>query len=196
MFMPLVMWSAVALVYGVFLLWYLPLWRRTSHDETERVMAAVEAHGLDPARMRELRRFFEEDRGDSFVMANLMRFTEPKEDARRAMAVYERRFIGRLLGMAGFPLYAGRALLTMNVEQWGVDSDGWQAVALVRYRCRRDLARMVLYSLQGDTREYKHAALLHTFAFPVSTVVTTGGPCVLVGLVLALAAALMQIFLA
>ena len=194
--MPLAVWIAAALLYLVFLLWYLPLWRRTSRDDIERVMAAVEAQGLEPARMRELRRFFEEDRGDSFVMANLMRFTEPKEDARRAMSVYERRFIGRLLGMAGFPLYAGRALLAMNVEQWGVDADGWQAVALVRYRCRRDLARMVLYSLQGDTREYKHAALLHTFAFPVSTVVTTGGPCVLVGLVLALAAALTQILLA
>ncbi len=191
---PLIVWTLAASIYAAFLLWYLPLWRRVSPDEIRRVVAAALAEGLAPERVRELQRFLEEDRGDSFVMVNLLKLQEPMAEARRAMAVYERRFIGRLLRLAGFPLFAGRAAMSLNIEQWGIEADGWDAAALVRYRCRRDLARMVLESLQGDTRDFKHAALARTFAFPVSPILGSAAPCAVVGLVLALAAALTQIF--
>jgi hypothetical protein len=180
-------------VYAAFLLWYLPLWRRVSPEEIHRVIAAAQTEGLTPERLVELQRFLESDRGESFIIVNLLQLREPKADAQRAMAVYQKRFMGRLFGMAGFPLYAGRAAMARNLEQWGIEADGWDAVALVRYRCRRDLARMILFSLEGDTREFKHAGLERTFAFPVLPIVNTVSPCVLVGLMLALAAALLQI---
>jgi hypothetical protein len=190
---PFVVWTVAAGLYAAFLLWYLPLWRRVSPEEVRQVVAAAEAEGLSPERLAELRRFLEEDRGDSFVIVNLLQLREPKADARRAMEVYQRRFMGRLLGMGGFPLYAGRAAMARNIEQWGIDAEGWDAVALVRYRCRRDLARMILFSLEGDTREFKHAGLERTFALPVLPIVSTVSPCVLAGLIIALAAALLQI---
>ena len=83
--------------------------------------------------------------------------------------------------------------MARNIEQWGIDAEGWDAVALVRYRCRRDLARMILFSLEGDTREFKHAGLERTFAVSVLPIVNSVSPCVLVGLMIALAAALVQI---
>ena len=193
MSMAVIAWGAAALVYGVFLVWYLPFGRRISPGETDQVMAAIEGQGLEPERVLALRRFFEEDTGRSFVMVNLLQLNEPKAAARRSLGTYERRFMGRLIRMAGFPLFAGRALSVLNVDQWGIEADGWDAAALVRYRCRRDLARMVIDSLQGDTRDYKHAALLRTFAFPVSPLISTGGPCLIVGLTLALIAAVVQI---
>lgn len=190
---PTALWFAAALVYAGFLLWYLPLWRRASPEEIRRVVGAAHAEGLEPARVAELQRFLQEDDGRPFVMVNLLKLREPTDEAHRAMEVYQRRFMGRLLGMAGFPLYAGRAVMRLNLEQWGIEADGWHAVALVRYRCRRDLARMVLFSLEGDTREFKHAGLERTFALPVVPIVSTIGPGVTVGVLLALVAALLQI---
>ena len=190
---PFVVWTVAAVSYASFLLWYLPLWRRVSPQEVRQVVAAAEAEGLSPERLAELQRFLQEDRGESFVIVNLLQLREPKADARRAMEVYQTRFMGRLLRMGGFPLYAGRAAMARNIEQWGIDAEGWDAVALVRYRCRRDLARMILFSLEGDTREFKHAGLERTFALPVLPIVSTVSPCLLVGLIIALAAALLQI---
>jgi len=190
---PLIVWTLAAGVYAVFLLWYLPLWRRVSAEEIRDIVDAAQAEGLASARIAELRRFLENDDGGSFVMVNLLKLREPTDEAHRAMEVYQRRFMGRLLGMAGFPLYAGRAVMRLNLEQWGIDADGWDAVALVRYRCRRDLARMILFSLEGDTREFKHAGLARTFALPVVPIVSTVSPCAVVGLGLALAAAIVQI---
>jgi len=190
---PLAIWIASAGVYAAFLLWYLPLWRRVSPEEIHRVITAAQTEGLTPERLVELQRFLESDRGESFVIVNLLQLREPKADARRAMEVYQTRFMGRLLRMGGFPLYAGRAAMARNIEQWGIDAEGWDAVALVRYRCRRDLARMILFSLEGDTREFKHAGLERTFALPVLPIVSTVSPCLLVGLIIALAAALLQI---
>ena len=191
--MPFVVWTVAAVSYASFLLWYLPLWRRVSPEEVRQVVAAAEAEGLSPERLAELQRFLEEDRGESFVIVNLLQLREPKADARRAMEVYQTRFMGRLLRMGGFPLYAGRAAMARNIEQWGIDAEGWDAGALVRYRCRRDLARMILCSLEGDTREVKHAGLERTFALPVVPIVSSVSPCLLVGLIIALAAALLQI---
>lgn len=193
---PLAIWIVSASVYAAFLLWYLPLWRRVSPEEVRRVIAAAQAEGLEPERLVALQRFLENDGGDSFVIANLLQLREPKADAQRAMAVYQKRFMGRLLRMAGFPLYAGRAAMTRNIEQWGIDADGWDAVALVRYRCRRDLARMILFSFEDGIRDFKHAGLERTFALPVLPIVSSVSPCVLVGLMLALAAALVQISVA
>ena len=190
---PFVVWTVAAVSYASFLLWYLPLWRRVSPEEVRQVVAAAEAEGLSPERLAELQRFLEEDRGESFVIVNLLQLREPKADARRAMEVYQTRFMGRLLRMGGFPLYAGRAAMARNIEQWGIDAEGWDAVALVRYRCRRDLARMILFSLEGDTRDFKHAGLERTFALPVLPIVSSVSPCLLVGLIIALAAALLQI---
>lgn len=190
---PMLPWTVAALAYAAFLLWYLPLWRRVSPDEVRRVVVAAEAEGMPAERIAELQRFLGDDGGESFIIVNLLQLREPKADAQRAMALYQKRFMARLFRMAGFPLYAGRAAMARNIEQWGIEADGWDAVALVRYRCRRDLARMILFSLEGDTREFKHAGLERTFAFPVLPIVNTVSPCVLVGLMLALAAALLQI---
>ena len=114
---PTALWLAAALVYAGFLLWYLPLWRRASPEEIRRVVGAAQAAGLESSRVAELRRFLEEDDGGSFVMVNLLKLREPTDEAHRAMDLYQRRFMGRLLGMAGFPLYAGRAVMRLNLEQ-------------------------------------------------------------------------------
>lgn len=189
---PVLVWTAVALLYAAFLLWYLPCGRRLAPAELAALSKRLRAGPHDPAQVETIERFLAEDRGDSFVMLNLLALDQPREDARRAMHAYERRFISRLLRLAGYPLFLGRAASLGNIEQWGIDPAQWDAVALVRYRCRRDLARMIAFSLEGDTRDLKHRALARTVAFPLSPWQVAGGPCVVVGLALALFASVLQ----
>lgn len=189
---PSLAWIVAALLYAAFLLWYLPCGRRLTAAEREALSARMRAGPHDTGQVETIERFLAEDRGDSFVMLNLLALAEPREPALRAMRAYERRFIGRLLRLAGHPVFLGRAASPGSIERWGIDPAAWDTVALVRYRCRRDLARMIAFSLEGDTRELKHRALARTLAFPLSPWQASGGPCVVVGLVLALAAALLQ----
>lgn len=193
---PTLAWIAAALLYAAFLYWYLPCGRRLSTAEREALSLRMRAGPHDTAQVESIERFLAEDRGDSFVMLNLLALAEPRATARRAMRGYERRFIGRLLRYAGYPLFLGRTTGSGDIERWGVDTARWDAVALVRYRCRRDLARMIAFSLEGDTRELKHQALVRTVAFPLSPWHVAGGPCVVVGLALALFAAVLQACLA
>jgi hypothetical protein len=191
-----IVWVSAFLVYFGFLLWYLPCGRRLSADERAALLARIRAGEHDVEQAATIERFLAEDRGGSFVMVNLLALAEPRAEARRALRAYERRFIGRLLRLAGHPLFIGRGASVRNIEQWGIEASGWDAVALVRYRCRRDLARMIDFSLDGDTRALKHRALARTIAFPVSPWMVSGGPCLVVGLALALLAVLLQRVLA
>ncbi len=192
----LTVWVSALLIYLGFLLWYLPCGRRLEAEERERLLARIRSDEHDAEQLAAIASFLAEDRGDSFVMVNLLALAEPRAEARRALRAYERRFIGRLLSMAGHPLFLGRGASARNIEQWGILASGWDSVALVRYRCRRDLARMIDFSLEGDTRALKHRALARTIAFPVSPWIVSGGPCLVVGLFLALAASLLQAMLA
>lgn len=189
---PTLVWISVALLYVLFLLWYLPCGRRLASAELAALSARLREGPHDPVQVETIERFLAEDRGDSFVMLNLLALDHPRDEAGRAMRAYERRFIGRLLWLAGYPLFLGRVASLGNIEQWGIDPARWDAVALVRYRCRRDLARMIAFSLEGDTRDLKHRALARTVAVPLSPWQVAGGPCLVVGLALALSALLLQ----
>jgi hypothetical protein len=191
--MDILIWVVAAALYAAFWSWYVGFGRRVRPTEIERLMQLLAAHGMEPERTAILRRFLEADDGGEFVMVNVLAFREPKAKARDAFMNYQRRFIGRLLRLAGHPVFAGRALDRQNLEQWGIEAEGWDLAGLVRYRSRRDLARMVEYSFATDTREFKHLAIERTFAFPVTTVIHPGGPRLVVAIALALAAALVQI---
>jgi hypothetical protein len=191
--MDILIWLFAAALYAAFWCWYVGFGRRISGKEIERLLQLLAAHGMEPARTAILRRFLEADDGREFVMVNVLAFREPKPEAREAFVNYQKRFIGRLFRLAGHPVFAGRALDRQNLEQWGIEAEGWDLAGLVRYRSRRDLARMVEYSFATDTREFKHLAIERTFAFPVAPVVHPGGPRLLVALALALAAALAQL---
>jgi hypothetical protein len=186
-------WGLAAALYGVFWAWYMGFGRRIDAAQIESLMALLRGHGADEAQCAVLRRFLEQDTGRSFVMVNLLQLNTPKAAARSAMEAYQKRFMGRLLRLAGHPLFIGRAASDRNIEQWGIEADGWDAVGLVRYRSRRDLARMVAFSFEGDTRDTKHLALERTFALPVDPWMVSGGVCALVALALALLAALAQL---
>ena len=191
--MGVAIWGGAVLAYGLFWAWYMGFGRRIDAAEIDALMALLDRHGTEGGQREVLRRFLEEDTGRSFVMVNLLQFNEPREQARAAMMEYQRRFMGRLLRLAGHPVFVGRAAGTRNIEQWGIEADGWDVAGLVRYRSRRDLARMVAFSFEGDVRDAKHLALQRTFAFPVDPWMVSGGPCVVVALAIALLAALAQL---
>jgi hypothetical protein len=186
-------WATAATLYALFHAWYVGVGRRLSTQEIERLMTLLDSHGAEPAQREGLRSFLQQDTGRSFVMVNLLQLAEPKAKAREAMALYQKRFLGRLLRHAGHPLFLGRAASARNIEQWGIEADGWDVVGLIRYRSRRDLARMVEFSFREDAvRAAKHQALQKTFAVPVDPWMVTGGVCVVVALTLALLASIAQ----
>jgi hypothetical protein len=66
----------------------------------------------------------------------------------------------------------------------------------MRYRSRRDLARMVVNPRFSCAHDFKYAAMPQTFNFPTRPMIMTlANPRIWMGLTLALAAALAQIAL-
>ena len=80
------------------------------------------------------------------------------------------------------------------VEHVAVEPDpGWTFAGVVRYRSRRDLVALVTDPRFAPSHAYKLAAVSHTLAFPLAPGFVVLGPRVWVALVLALAAALVQL---
>jgi hypothetical protein len=110
------------------------------------------------------------------------------------MRRYVAGFLPTLLRHGGVPALHARKI-GGYVDAWNVPADpGWTLVGMMRYRSRRDLAKLASHPRFVAAHPFKAAAIPLTFSFPA----TLGpslllGPRVWVGLVLALAAALLQL---
>ena len=82
-------------------------------------------------------------------------------------------------------------------DAWKVPPDpGWSLIGLMRYRSRRDMAALAIDPRFTQSHPFKAAALEETFSFPTAPrFALLVGPRVWVGLVVALAAALLQLVL-
>lgn len=181
-------------VYALFWSWYVGFGRKMSADEVERVMQMFAGGAeMTPARLANLRRFFEQDDGRDFVMVNAIHFKEPEKKSRALFARYGAAFRGPLLKRAGHPLIMGRAAAS-NIENVNCDiADHWSMAALVRYRSRRDFAGMATLFLGSEDHQWKLDAMEKTFAFPAAPWFLMAGPRWVVGLAVALCAALVHI---
>jgi hypothetical protein len=195
-------WGAAALLYAGFRLWYDnwrgPLTSQEVDDFVARLAAMPTGEVND---MAILRAFLAADDGREFLMLNLVRLnpepvphpTQPgvRLPAAQAMQVYMRQFFPMLMRRAGHPALAARPI-GGYVDAWNVAPDpGWSLVGVMRYRSRRDMARLASDARFGAAHAFKLAAMPQTFSFPTRPVLTLFvSPRVWVGLALALAAAL------
>jgi len=197
-------WLGAAVVYLAFRAWY-DNWRGPLRaEEIEAYLERMKAAGFADARELEtIRTFLEHDDGREFVMLNLVRLNpEPAPhpesgeltSAAKLLRGYLRSFLPQLLRRAGHPLLQARKV-GGYVDTWNVEADpGWSFIGYMRYRSRRDMMELVATPSFLAAHPLKHAALRNTFSFPTQPAISLyAGPRIWVGLVLALAAALVHL---
>lgn len=196
-------WLAASALYGLFLAWYQNRRGRISSAEIEQHMRRLDDLEIGTSEERAvLRRFLEEDDGREILMLNLVRFhpepildpvTGERRPARQVLERYSAGFIRALLRRGGHPAFLAVPVGGF-VDTWGIDpGPGWNLVSLMRYRSRRDLIELVATPEFAASHGFKRAAMPITCSFPLGRIRLFAGPRALVGLVLALAAALLQL---
>lgn len=199
-------WGCAVALYALFLAWYCNWRRPLSAAEVEGYLARIQAVDPDFARHNEagvLRRFLEEDDGRQFFMVNLVRLapgtvgdpvTGEQKPAREILQGYTRMFMPALFRRGGHPAIVARKV-GGYFDACAVEPDpGWTIMGYIRYRSRRDMAELVCDPRFSGAHAFKFAAIPQTFAFPSQpSLLALASPTVTVGLVLALAAALLQI---
>jgi hypothetical protein len=187
------LWSAVALIYAIFWVWYVGLKGKLSETEVEQYMRRIEESGLASDKAAILRRFLAEDDGREWFMINLLDLKSPKRESAKLLQRYSKIFMAGMLKSAGHPFFIANAQ-AKNIENLHCDqADNWTIAGIVRYRSRRDCVETFLATFGSDHHADKLAALEKTLAFPATTSLLMGSPRVLVALVLALIAAITQI---
>ena len=212
--MEIAIWVVAAMIYLAFRLWYDGLGKPLTPDEIEHFLQLVQdragqgpdTQDIATQDIATLRKFMEADDGKEFIMVNLIEFNaspvshpDTGRDIKAAalLTEYTRPFMGKILRRAGHPVIAGQGV-GGYLDAWNTPPDpGWHMAGLVRYRSRRDVIMLSLADPAfAAIHKYKIAAMKQTFAFPIKTQVALyASPRMTVALVLALGAALLQLFL-
>jgi hypothetical protein len=171
---------ALAAVYVAFLAWYGGHGKPLTPEETDQLFATIAEHAksepnTDPRIRDELRQLAASDDGNEFFMVNLIRF-RPKalyppgfdygDDPLDADARYNRAIVPHLLRHGGVPVFLGKR------EGRFIDEAGdteWHRVAIVRYRSRRDMLKMVADLAGQNVAVHKWASIEKTQVFPVQS---------------------------
>jgi hypothetical protein len=197
-------WLGAALLYAGFRLWYDDRRGPLGADEVERFLAKFrETPGAELNDLETLRAFLAADDGREFYMLNLVRLSpsdvpHPKTGkpapAKALLREYIRGFLPVLIRHGGHPALQ-LTKVGGYVDAWNVAPDpGWTLVGVMRYRSRRDMAELAVDPRFTAAHLFKLAAIPATFSFPTAPgVALLLGPRIWVGLVLALAAALLQL---
>ena len=172
------LWGLPALGWLVFCFWYTNTGGALSDDEIDGFTAMAERGGLAPEAVQRLRRFMQEDKGDSFLMVNLLEMASPDPDAdlspEESLGRYLEHMYPELLRRACHPVLAGpvvyRAMDLAGIE----GADHWSDVGVMRYRSRRDIMEIAVNPIFNDRHEFKMAALAKTIAVPVEPVLYPG----------------------
>lgn len=198
-------WGAALGAYALFRLWYDNWAGPLKPAEIDAFLEALkDSPGSEVNDTGVLRRFLETDDGKEFFMLNLVKVhaqaphPETGEPTRGRILLdrYIQTFMPALFARGGHPALAARPL-GGYVDAWNTEPDpGWSTVGYMRYRSRRDLARLAADPRFKAAHGFKIAGLAKTYSFPTRPVMSFyAGPRVWVALVLALIAALAQLAL-
>ena len=191
----MIIWGVAIVAYCLFWAWYVGFGSKISEQDLNRYMACVEQTELSEESVASFRNFFANDDGKEFFMVNLLLLKEPKNESRQLLNKYTSIFVGKLIKRAGHPYFVGLAQ-ARNIENLNCEVvDGWTRTALMRYRSRKDLGELLVDTFRSEHHGFKLAALEKTFAFPASAILNIGSVRSLVGLVIALIAAVTHIVL-
>ena len=181
---PKILAGALVALYAVFVVWYGGRGAPMTQAESDALFARIaERASQEPnpdGHLREhLKTLAAQDDGNEFFMLNLIKYRERAlyppgrdypGDALDADARYNKAIAPYLLKYAAVPVLVatpqGRFL-----DEPG-DTTDWDRVAVVRYRSRRDLLRMVADLAGQDVAVHKWASIEKTQVFPVKPLFT------------------------
>lgn len=202
----LVIWGAALLAYAAFRRWYDGRRAPLTAQEIESLLPLLPAHArANEQEMATLRAFLTHDDGREFAMLNLVKLApepvphpqsgEPMP-AMQLLELYTRDFFRALMRKASHPAIAAR-VIGGYLDSWNVPDDpGWSIIGYMRYRSRRDMLELITDPRFANAHLFKIAATPVTLSFPTAPrILLFVSPRVTVALVIALAAALLQLAL-
>lgn len=160
---PGVLSLALALLYAAFIYWYGGAGRPLTAEETAHYLSLLDgrAHAHpNPSLRAAIESIARNDDGREFFMVNLINDPADAE----AAAAYNRLIIPELLKRGGHPVFLGRPF-SRFIEPAGLE--GWDEVAIVRYRSFRDLLEMITSEHAEEIEDLKAGSVSKTQAFPV-----------------------------
>jgi len=181
------------LIFALVCYWYYAPTAPMSEEEVDRAMAILDRSSrkytfpeeLGPEEidrmMAELREFAATDDGRPFYMANIMKlrdgghplyprgYSNPRDTVEEADEAYGLALLPLLIRMGAHPAYLSSA--NNNALGYGAtpDQDGWDQIALLRYRSRRGFFRMLTDPVYSE-------AVIHKFASMKTILVTPTYP--------------------
>ncbi len=194
-------WGVALILYAAFRAWYDNWGGPLKPAEVEKYLALLAGSpGAAVNDRAAIRRFFEEDDGREFFMLNLVKINphdapHPETGApapgAQLMQRYVRAFMPALIARGGHPALAARPV-GGYIDAWNAASDpGWSVVGYMRYRSRRDLAKLAVDPRFHRMHPFKIAGTAATFSVPTQPMLQTLiGPRIWAALALALAASL------
>lgn len=177
---PRILSVSLLIIWLAFCIWYAPSGGPLSDAEVEDYIAQIRERAtgpVDEAFITELRELTASDDGRAFVNVNLIRYRDKAlyppgsdfdDDPRAADRRYSAAILPYLLRHGAVPIWAGD---TQGDFIRAEHSEHWDRVALVRYRSRRDLLRMVVALAGQDIGVHKWASIEHTQVFPAASVI-------------------------
>jgi hypothetical protein len=167
--------TVLALLYGLFLLWYGGRGSPLSETEIvhfERELSQLMQGREGPTAQELVRAIAANDDGREFVMHNLVRYRARAlypaghafdDSARAADRRYGRAALWPLLRRASVPVFLAKCAGRFMDE----GTPPWDYVAMVRYRSRRDFLRFALVIEGQDIAVHKWAAIEQTQITPL-----------------------------
>ena len=190
----LILWSILAALYLGFRLWYDGGGGPLTPAEVQHYVSILEARGMDPARVENLRGFLASDTGNDFVMANFIDLKDVP-DAQQELDRYMAHMYPAMFARAGHPVLAG-PVVAGALDLWGIDgAEHWTMVGLIRYRSRRDMIEIATDPAFRDAYQFKTRSMEKTIAIPSEPFLQLGSPRWLVGGTLVTLGALLQLAL-
>lgn len=202
---PLIIWASAFILYAIFWLWYVGFRKPLSKTEIDHYLKEYSKFDTNSSEgMTGLRQFLENDTGKSFVMVNsinlkktpdLVEGVKEGDTSLKTLINYHKPFMKMMFKRGGIGIFQGR-VAGNSVDVINIDNaEEWQISAINRFRSRRDFAEIMIHPLFHEKHELKFAALDKSIAYPVDPWFQLGGFPLTVGLILALGAALLHIFL-
>ena len=206
MSLSLIIWATALLLYAIFWLWYVGFRKPLSPTEIDYYLTELKKFDNNSAQgLANLRQFLENDTGKSFAMVNsislkktpdLVEGVKAGDSSLKTLITYHKSFMKAMLKRGGIGIFQGR-VAGKSVDVIGIENaEEWKIAGINRFRSRRDFMEILITPQFHEKHELKFAALSKSIAYPVDPWFQLGGFSLTVGLVLALIAALLHIFLA
>lgn len=203
---PIIIWGTAFFVYAVFWVWYVGFRKPLTKEEVDYYINELQKYDNNSSQgLADVRQFLENDTGKSFVMVNsvllkkkpdIVEGVKEGDTSLQTLINYHKPFMKLMLKKGGIGIFqgrvAGKSVDVINIE----NAEEWKISAINRFRSRRDFAEILIHPLFHEKHELKFAALDKSIAYPVDPWFQLGGFPLTVGLVIALLAAITQIFLA